>query len=109
MVNPGAVTTSDIVELTCAILNPEHNFAFWTGGAEFYQCVARAPRSNCILDASKLLSTGIRMLPVGEALESALVHLHLTEAPMMFLPPEIQPWSQTTERDTFERLFEPKN
>jgi UDP-glucose 4,6-dehydratase len=33
---------------------------------------AKTPRSNCILDVSKLLATGVPMRPVEEALADAL-------------------------------------
>ncbi len=35
---------------------------------------AKTPRSNCILDVSKLLATGVPMRPVEEALVEALQH-----------------------------------
>ena len=109
MVNPGAVTTSRIVELIRLILHPDRDFVFWSGDNEFYQCVARVPRSNCILDATKLLSTGIPMPRVEDALESALVNMQLTQAPMTFVAEETQPWLHPSGREAFESLFEPKN
>jgi UDP-glucose 4,6-dehydratase len=54
------------------ILKPDRRFEFWKNDEEFYRCQAKTPRSNCILDASKLLSLGVRMRPVEEALEDAL-------------------------------------
>jgi len=71
-VNPGAVTTRQIVEIIQRILKPERDFEYWESDEEFYRNKARAPRSNCILDASKLLALGIKMRPVEEALEDAL-------------------------------------
>ena len=72
VVNPGAVTTRRIVEMIQRILKPDRSFEFWTNDEEFYRCQAKTPRSNCILDVSKLLSLGVRMRPVEEALEDAL-------------------------------------
>jgi UDP-glucose 4,6-dehydratase len=72
VVNPGAVTTRRIVEMIQRILKPDRRFEFWKNDEEFYRCQAKTPRSNCILDASKLLSLGVRMRPVEEALEDAL-------------------------------------
>ena len=72
VVNPGAVTTRQIAELIQRILKPERGFEFWESDEEFYRFGAKAPRSNCILDVSKLLALGIKMRPVEEALEDAL-------------------------------------
>ncbi|MGD0348717.1 MAG: sugar nucleotide-binding protein [Verrucomicrobiota bacterium] len=72
VVNPGAITTRRIVEMIQRILKPDRRFEFWKNDEEFYRCQAKTPRSNCILDASKLLSLGVRMRPVEEALEDAL-------------------------------------
>jgi UDP-glucose 4,6-dehydratase len=72
MVNPGAITTRRIVEMIQQILNPSRHFEFWENDEEFYRCQAKTPRSNCILDVSKLLSLGVRMRPVEEALEDTL-------------------------------------
>ena len=72
VVNPGAVTTRQIIEMIQRILKPDRRFEFWKNDEEFYRCQAKTPRSSCILDASKLLSLGVRMRPVEEALEDAL-------------------------------------
>lgn len=40
-----------------------------------------APNSNCILDASKLLKTGVRLRPASDALKDALEKLRLASAP----------------------------
>ena len=58
------------------ILNPARSFEFWENDEEFYRCQAKAPRSSCILDVSKLLSRGVKMRPVEEALENALRRWH---------------------------------
>ena len=78
VVNPGAVTTRRIVEMIQQILNPARRFEFWENDEEFYRCQAKAPRSNCILDVSKLLSLGVKMRPVEEALEDTLERWHST-------------------------------
>lgn len=54
------------------ILKPNRRFDFWKDDEEFYRLGARVPRSNCILDVSKLLATGASMRPVQEALEDSL-------------------------------------
>lgn len=72
--NPGFVTTRHVVGMIQRILKPARSFDFWADDAEFYRCGAKTPRSNCVLDASKLLAAGVEMRPVEEALEDALTH-----------------------------------
>lgn len=69
--NPGFVTTRGVVELLEKILRTGRRFEFWKNDEEFYR-VAKAPRSNCVLDVSKLLAAGVKIAPVEEALERAL-------------------------------------
>jgi hypothetical protein len=52
--------------------NPPWNPTFWQSDDEFYRFGAVTPRSNCILDPSKLVAAGIKIRSVGEALEDAL-------------------------------------
>jgi dTDP-4-dehydrorhamnose reductase len=70
--NPGFVTSSQVVEMIQKILKPSRAFAYWASDEEFYRLAAKTPRSNCILDVSKLLATGVPMRPVEEALAEAL-------------------------------------
>jgi dTDP-4-dehydrorhamnose reductase len=70
--NPGFVTTRQVVELVEKILKPARRFEFWENDEEFYRVAARTPRSNCVLDVSKLLATGVTLRPVEEALEHSL-------------------------------------
>jgi UDP-glucose 4,6-dehydratase len=70
--NPGFVTTRQVVEMIQKILKPKRKFEFWRNDEEFYRVVAKAPRSNCVLDVSKLLATGVKIRPVIEALEDSL-------------------------------------
>jgi dTDP-4-dehydrorhamnose reductase len=69
--NPGFITTRRVVELVEKFLRPNRPFEFFSNDEEFYR-VAKTPRSNCVLDVSKLLATGIQMLPVEEAIEASL-------------------------------------
>ena len=50
-------------------------FEFWANDEEFYNVAAKTPRSNCVLDVSKLLATGVKIRPVEEALEDSLQKL----------------------------------
>jgi dTDP-4-dehydrorhamnose reductase len=70
--NPGAVATSQVVAMIERILKPNRKFEFWANDEEFYRVAAKTPRSNCIMDVSKLLSAGVAMRPVDEALEHSL-------------------------------------
>lgn len=70
--NPGFVTTRQVVGLIECYVQPRRSFVFWENDLEFYQKAAQAPRSNCILDTSKLLATGVRMRSVEDALADSL-------------------------------------
>jgi nucleoside-diphosphate-sugar epimerase len=72
LTNPGAVSTRQIIGMIERLLKPNRRFEFWKDDDEFYHYGAKSPRSNCILEVSKLLSTGVKMRPVEEALESSL-------------------------------------
>ena len=75
--NPGAVTTRQVVAMIERILKPNRKFMFWKDDEEFYREGAAAPRSNCILDVSKVRATGLRMRTVHEALEESLRRWHV--------------------------------
>jgi dTDP-4-dehydrorhamnose reductase len=70
--NPGGISTRQIVERIARILQPARPFEFFSGDEEFYRTGVQAPRSNCILDTTKLLAAGVAMRPVAEAFEDAL-------------------------------------
>src|ERR1017187_5221 len=78
--NPGAVSTRQVVQMIQRILKPERFFEFWKDDEEFYRFGAQTPRSNCVLDVSKLLATGVNMRPVEEALEDSLRQWQQTPA-----------------------------
>jgi dTDP-4-dehydrorhamnose reductase len=70
--NPGFVTTRQVVEIIERTLKPNRKFEFWESDEEFYRVAAKTPRSNCVLDVSKLLASGVNIRPVSEALEDSL-------------------------------------
>ena len=70
--NPGFVSTRRVVAMIQRILKPDRPFEFWADDEEFYRVAAKTPRSNCVLDVSKLLAAGVKLRPVEEALEHAL-------------------------------------
>jgi UDP-glucose 4,6-dehydratase len=70
--NPGFVTTRHVVEVIEKILKPKRRFEFWKSDGEFYKVAAKTPRSNCVMDVSKLLAAGVKIRGVEEALEHSL-------------------------------------
>ncbi len=70
--NPGAVSMRQIVAKIERLLKPAQPFQFFADDQQFYSTGVKAPRSNCILDTTKLLATGVRMRTVDEAFEAAL-------------------------------------
>jgi UDP-glucose 4,6-dehydratase len=70
--NPGYVTTRHVVERIEKFLKPPRKFEFWANDEEFYKIAAKTPRSNCVMDASKLLAAGVKIRGVEEALEDSL-------------------------------------
>jgi UDP-glucose 4,6-dehydratase len=70
--NPGYVTTRHVVQLIEKHLRPARKFEFWASDEEFYRLAAKTPRSNCIMDVSKLLGAGVSVRPVDEALADSL-------------------------------------
>jgi dTDP-4-dehydrorhamnose reductase len=74
VVNPGYVSTREVVDLVRKKLRPDWNPEFWKDDAEFYRTIAKAPRSNCLLDTTKLLASGVKIRPIDEAIDSALAN-----------------------------------
>ena len=70
--NQGFVTTREVVAMIQRILKPKRDFSFWENDEEFYKSAAKTPRSNCVLDNSKLLAAGVQMRPVEAAIEDSL-------------------------------------
>jgi len=72
--NPGYITTRHVIALIEKHLKPARQFEFWKSDEEFYRAAAKTPRSNCIMDISKLLAAGVHIRPVEQALEESLKH-----------------------------------
>jgi dTDP-4-dehydrorhamnose reductase len=72
LTNPGFITTRQVIAMIQRVLGSKRDFTFWESDEEFYRYGAVTPRSNCVLDVSKLLASGIRLRPVEEALEDSL-------------------------------------
>ena len=69
--NPGAVSTGEVAYMIRAA-GLKHEFEFFKDDAEFYREAAIAPRSNCVLSVAKLLSFGVKMRCVQDALVDSL-------------------------------------
>jgi dTDP-4-dehydrorhamnose reductase len=72
VVNPGYVSTREVVEKIQKRLKSAWKPEFWESDDEFYRFGAVTPRSNCILDTTKILKAGIRIRSAGDAIEDAL-------------------------------------
>ncbi len=70
--NPGVVTTREIVAMIQRAGVCKKSFDFFADEAEFMRTAARTPRSNCVLDSSKLTRAGVNMTEVHDAIEGAL-------------------------------------
>ncbi|MDA0834740.1 MAG: sugar nucleotide-binding protein [Planctomycetota bacterium] len=70
--NTGHTSTSEVVSLIQKYLHPDRDFRFFENEDEFMRTAAKTPRSNCILDNSKLRATGIDIPDIHTALERAL-------------------------------------
>lgn len=72
VVNPGFVSTRQIVGMLSQHLKVAGPFRFWKSDRDFYRKAAKARRSNCLLDTSKLDQIGLGMRTVEEALRESL-------------------------------------
>jgi dTDP-4-dehydrorhamnose reductase len=70
--NTGSITTRQAVQLIQRHLHPDKEFRFFESEKQFMQLAAKTPRSNCVLDNSKLLRTGIHMRGVEDAIIDSL-------------------------------------
>lgn len=72
--NTGSVTTSGVVDLLKRYKLPcdDHKFKFFDNINDFMEKAAKTPRSNCVLDNTKLTSLGIKMSESYEAIERCL-------------------------------------
>ena len=70
--NPGFVSTREVTAAIEKYLKRHKPFEFWESDEEFYRLGAKTPRSNCVMDTTKILSAGVKIRPVGEAVEASL-------------------------------------
>tara|TARA_B100001123_G_scaffold429673_1_gene548528 strand:+ start:331 stop:1203 length:873 start_codon:yes stop_codon:yes gene_type:complete len=70
--NPGHVTTRQVAKWIQESGVCDKDFQFFESEEEFLAPSERTPRSNCVMDSSKLLANGIHMKPVEESVKEAL-------------------------------------
>jgi dTDP-4-dehydrorhamnose reductase len=70
--NPGKVTTHEVVGLILASGVCNKEYIYFRDEADFMNVAAKTPRSNCVMDSSKLAAAGIQLTPVREAIERNL-------------------------------------
>ncbi|MFT3830892.1 MAG: sugar nucleotide-binding protein [Opitutaceae bacterium] len=70
--NPGHVTTHEVVEMIRRSGVCTKDFKFFASEDDFMHKAAKTPRSNCVMDSSKLASVGIQLTEVHEAVTHAL-------------------------------------
>ena len=73
--NKGSVSTKEVTKLINETILPNKKFKFFSGLDQFNKEV-KAPRSNCVLDTSKI-EKYIQIRSVRDALEEALLHFSL--------------------------------
>lgn len=72
VVNGGSVNTRRLTQKIGQWLPRDRPFRFFADDQEFYRETGAVPRSNCVLDNTKLLNAGIPMRSVDEAIELSL-------------------------------------
>jgi len=70
--NTGFVTTKQVIEKMQKTIAKDKVFEFFDNEESFYTTAAKTPRSNCVMSNQRLLSTGIKMRTVDEALDYCL-------------------------------------
>jgi dTDP-4-dehydrorhamnose reductase len=73
IVNPGALSTEQIVRCSQQYGLRTALPALWSSDEEFYRTI-KAPRASCILDNFKLTNAGIQLRPVQEAIKDSLAN-----------------------------------
>jgi len=70
IVNPGTISPFQIMEMYKEIVDPSKEFEAITN--EELLKIAKAPRSNCVLNTDKLKGEGIELRPVEDVVKAAL-------------------------------------
>lgn len=73
LTNPGSVTTRQVVEMILRSGISRKEFHFFKDEEEFMRVAAIAPRSNCVLDSSKAVNSGLKLTPIRDSLQETLL------------------------------------
>jgi UDP-glucose 4,6-dehydratase len=69
--NPGSVDSAELCDLINRELKLNREFIYWD--TQYFEWkVARTPKSNCVLNVDKLLSTGVKIRSIKDAVEDSL-------------------------------------
>ncbi len=79
--NTGAITTRRVSELINDKLGLDKEFCFFADEVSFMKTAAKTPRSNCVMDNSKLRGTGIAISQVEDALAKSLADWQWEHSP----------------------------
>ena len=79
IVNTNPVTTKEVAE-KLKKYNLIDSCEFFENEEDMYKTAAKAPRSNCVLDNSKIIQTGFEMRSSEEAVEDSLKNWKKIEA-----------------------------
>lgn len=71
MTNEGTITAREIADMMKQTICKGREFEFWDE-EEFMKTAALTKKSNCVLDISKLLATGVKMRHVRDAVQHSL-------------------------------------
>jgi dTDP-4-dehydrorhamnose reductase len=72
LTNPGSVTTREVVEMIQRSGVCSKRFEFFESESQFMQLAAKTPRSNCVMDSSKAVASGLVLSPVQDSIETSL-------------------------------------
>jgi 3,5-epimerase/4-reductase len=75
--NPGAITTRELIEALERVVKPPAQFRISQPDEDPAGPASAIPQSNCILDAAKLVKTGVKIRSIGEAVKDSLERLRL--------------------------------
>ena len=72
--NPGHISTRQVAEWINESGVCKKDFNYFTSEEHFLKNAAKTPRSNCVMDSTKLASEGIQMKPVEQSIKEALAN-----------------------------------
>lgn len=77
LTNTGSIDTKFVAKLINKYISNK-KFIFFDNDEDFYSTAAKTPRSNCVLDNSKILKTGFNMRHIVEALEESIMKYEIS-------------------------------